>query len=75
MRKCMTKVEDKLEQKVHRNFTTAMKGYVECIENEGRTCDAPMLQHNVAHLKVFQQYLKGKQGKDEMMLEKVALPD
>ena len=68
-------VEGMQEQKGDRDFLTGTRRYIKCIENEGKTCDAPMLQHSLSHHKVYLRiYLKENHAKFGKMIQKLVLP-
>ena len=74
MRKCIVGGENRLEQKVDQNFLIAMKKYIMCYEEEGKTCNEPILQHYIEHLQVYGEYLDGKKGEYGKVVEKIPLP-
>ena len=74
LRKCIIGGENGLEQKVDQNFLTAMEKYVNCYENEGKTCKADILQHFIAHLRVYRQHLEENHAAYGKVVKKIPLP-
>lgn len=57
MRKCLMNTQTRWEQKGIKNWFIMVKTYVDCFEEEVRTCGAAILRHFVANFEVFLKHL------------------
>lgn len=65
VRKCFKKDEIMFENhfKDYNKNNAGYEAYLECFQNENKTCAKPILQHFVAVLQAFKRHMKEHQGK------------
>ena len=73
MHKCMIRVESLMKQGISQNFLSAITDYINCYEEAGYSCGAPMLHHFIAITKAYRKHLEGNKGKFGKMVDKIPL--
>ena len=61
MKKCMISAVIMLEHQVDPVINDLK--YVECMENQAKTCTAPIMEHFMGQLEVYKKHLKELMGK------------
>lgn len=75
MRKCVMSTQTRWEQKGIKNWFIMVKTYVDCFEEEVKTCGAAILRHFVANFEAFLKHLwKDGNGKFGKMVDEIPPP-